>query len=315
MADPHESGTYISEFLHQHLHGVQRKEGPGDQRIVNPNAIALISLSHKNCPQSLVSPAIRRLLVQNTSAKFISHITMTLENKVAIVTGGSNGIGLAIVTSFVASGAKVAVLDIRTNDTFASQTNIHFINTNITSEDNVNSAIAEVVAKFGRVDILVNNAGQADNFGKLPCAIFKISAQRCTAKTADTPSDTWAKIFAVNVTGAFHLIKACIPIFQKQESKGCIINICSIASIRGSAAGAAYTMSKHALLGLSRSTSWGYRDEGIRCNAVVPGGECIFLPEESRRADQKKEFKQDLSNIREGWHRSILQGMRRWRRL
>ena len=60
---------------------------------------------------------------------------------------------------------------------------------------------------------------------------------------------------------------------MKQETRGNIINVCSIAAIRGSAAGAAYTASKHALLGLSRSTAWGYARDGIRCNAVLPGGE------------------------------------------
>jgi NAD(P)-dependent dehydrogenase (short-subunit alcohol dehydrogenase family) len=68
------------------------------------------------------------------------------------------------------------------------------------------------------------------------------------------------------------LIRRCLPELLKQDPKGAIVNICSTAAVRGSAAGVAYTASKHALLGLTRSTAWGYAKEGIRCNAVIPGG-------------------------------------------
>lgn len=69
-----------------------------------------------------------------------------------------------------------------------------------------------------------------------------------------------------------NLIRRCLPELLKAEPKGTIVNICSTASVSGSAAGVAYTASKHALLGLSRSTAWSYAKEGLRCNAVFPGG-------------------------------------------
>ena len=93
-----------------------------------------------------------------------------------------------------------------------------------------------------------------------------------TARTADVENATWNRVFAINVTGPMYLSRLAIRSFLEQESKGTIVNVCSTASLRGSAAGAAYTASKHALLGLSRATAWGYAKIGIRCNAVLPGG-------------------------------------------
>jgi NAD(P)-dependent dehydrogenase (short-subunit alcohol dehydrogenase family) len=114
-------------------------------------------------------------------------------------------------------------------------------------------------------------------------------------RPGDTENARWEKVMGVNLNGPFYTTRACIPYFEKNEtkaeegamsvydalgnahpppppSKGVIVNICSIASLGGGGAGAAYTTSKHALLGLSRSTAWMYRNDGIRCNAVFPGG-------------------------------------------
>ena len=83
----------------------------------------------------------------------------SLQGKVAIVTGGASGIGAAIVTLFISSGAKVAVFDIQEP---AKDENVHFVKINIASEENVKSAVREVVSKWGKLDILVNNAGVMD---------------------------------------------------------------------------------------------------------------------------------------------------------
>ena len=81
---------------------------------------------------------------------------------------------------------------------------------------------------------------------------------------AETSPETWQRCMSVNVSGPFYLIRACLPHMLANEGaeKGSIINVCSTASMRGGAAGAAYTASKHALLGLSRNTSWMYRHQG-----------------------------------------------------
>lgn len=135
------------------------------------------------------------------------------------------------------------------------------------------------MTKFGHIDILVNNAGVMDDMSRV----------------ADTTNEMWTKVIGVNVNGPFNMLRAVIPHLLKNDpqpaadappsitrfgkpgpprvpSKGSIINICSTASFHGGAAGAAYTTSKHALLGLSRNTAWMYRKEGIRTNAIMPGG-------------------------------------------
>ena len=91
-------------------------------------------------------------------------------------------------------------------------------------------------------------------------------------RAGEVTNQVWKTCFAVNVDGPLFLIRRCVNIFQAQETKGCIINICSVAAVRGAAAGVAYTASKHALLGISRNTAWQYAKEGIRCNVILPGG-------------------------------------------
>ncbi|TVY90649.1 Short-chain dehydrogenase reductase 3a, partial [Lachnellula willkommii] len=178
-----------------------------------------------------------------------------LAGKVAIVTGGSSGIGLAIVDLFRKAGAKVGVFDIQDNESNFSSDNFHFVKADISSEDSISSAVGEVISRWGHLDVLVNNAGIMDKM----------------SRTAEVENTTWDRVFAINVTGPMYLSRLAIRSFLAQESRGTIVNVCSTASVRGSAAGAAYTASKHALLGLSRSTAWGYAKDGIRCNVVLPG--------------------------------------------
>jgi len=182
-------------------------------------------------------------------------MALSLENKVALVTGGNSGIGAATVELLRKQGAKVAVLDIADSSCAASSNEL-YIKCNVASQQEVEDAIAKVVKDLGKLDVLVNCAGVMDGMEKV----------------GDISNKTWERCFAVNVTGPMYLTRACIPHFLAQESKGVIINVCSVASVRGPAAGVAYTASKHALLGLSRNTAWMYAKDGIRCNAVLPGG-------------------------------------------
>jgi len=181
---------------------------------------------------------------------------MSLSGKIAIVTGGASGIGLATTRLFVESGAKVGVFDVQSSDELSGNENIIFIKTNVASEESVNSAYHQVISKFGKLDILVNNAGIMDKM----------------QRTADVENDLWNRIFAINVTGPMYLIRLAVKTFLSQETRGSIVNVSSISGIAGSGAGAAYCMSKHALLGLSRSTSWAYAKDKIRTNVVLPGG-------------------------------------------
>ena len=121
----------------------------------------------------------------------------------------------------------------------------------ITSEGDVEA----VVAQAGPVDVLANVAGIMDGFVPLH----------------DLRDDEWEKVLAVNVTGAMRLSRKVVPIMLAAK-KGAIVNVASRAALLGGGAGTAYVASKHALLGLTRSTAALYGPEGVRCNAVCPGG-------------------------------------------
>jgi sorbitol-6-phosphate 2-dehydrogenase len=92
----------------------------------------------------------------------VSSSAMSLAGKVAIVTGGSSGIGFAIVSLFLKAGAKVGVFDIQSNSALANGDNFHFFKTNIASEENVKTAVGELISKWDNIDVLVNNAGIMD---------------------------------------------------------------------------------------------------------------------------------------------------------
>ncbi|MCJ1486507.1 hypothetical protein MMC06_006684 [Schaereria dolodes] len=179
-----------------------------------------------------------------------------LKGKVAIVTGGAAGIGLAIVNQFLNHGAQVAVLDIADLSQFESTPGVYALQCDISREEEVDKAVGTIMSKWNRLDILVNNAGVMDTM----------------ARIGEVENKTWEKCFAVNVNGPMFLIRRCIKVFQTQQTDCSIINICSISSVRGATSGAADTASKHALLGISRNTAWMYAKEGIRCNAILPGG-------------------------------------------
>jgi NAD(P)-dependent dehydrogenase (short-subunit alcohol dehydrogenase family) len=173
----------------------------------------------------------------------------------AIVTGAASGIGYATAARLVREGAQVTACDVSeaglralaeelASDMLAVRV------ADITSESDVEA----VVAQAGPVDVLANVAGIMDDFVPLH----------------DLRDDEWEKVFAVNVTGAMRLSRKVLPIMLAAK-KGAIVNVASRAALLGGVAGTAYVASKHALLGLTRSTAALYGPEGIRCNAVCPG--------------------------------------------
>jgi NAD(P)-dependent dehydrogenase (short-subunit alcohol dehydrogenase family) len=112
-----------------------------------------------------------------------------------------------------------------------------------------------VVARHGRIDVLVNNAGINDRF--LPVHALD--------------DETWLNVMGVNVNGVMMLCPAVVPGMMERKS-GAIVTVSSIGGLGGGASGFAYTTSKHAVIGMTRSIAWTYRAAGIRCNAVCPGG-------------------------------------------
>lgn len=187
---------------------------------------------------------------------------MRLTGKVAVVTGAASGMGKAIAELFAAEGAKVVVSDLRVD---AAQTVVAAIEenggtavaiaANVAKEEDVQQLIDTTVATYGTVDILINNAGIMDNF----------------VPAADITDELWERVFAINTTGPMRTIRKVLPLFTEKKS-GVIVNIASAGGLQGSRAGAAYTASKHAVVGLTKNIGFQYADLGIRCNAIAPGG-------------------------------------------
>jgi NAD(P)-dependent dehydrogenase (short-subunit alcohol dehydrogenase family) len=163
---------------------------------------------------------------------------------------------------FLAEGAKVVAADWNAarlaeagagwNDTGA---NVATVTANVAEADDCARMVDQASAKFGRLDILVNNAGVMDlvqPVGSLDLAI-------------------WRRVMSVNLDGPMHAMRCAVP-HVLAGGGGSIINIASVAGIGGGAAGAAYTASKHALIGLTLNTAWMYAKRGIRCNAIAAGG-------------------------------------------
>jgi len=118
----------------------------------------------------------------------------------------------------------------------------------------INATVDELLERFGGVDVLVNNAGIADGF----------------TATIEMSDELWADVLGVNLAAPFRLARRVLPSMVERGS-GAIVNIASVASLAAGAGGAAYTASKHGLLGLTRSLALEYGPKGIRVNAVLPG--------------------------------------------
>ncbi|MBJ7577827.1 glucose 1-dehydrogenase [Devosia sp. MC532] len=184
---------------------------------------------------------------------------MRLQDKVAVVTGAGSGIGFAIAKRFAAEGAKVVAVDLDADAVDAAVTEIDGaivgVRGDVAQEADCIAMIDRAVADFGRLDILVNNAGVMDLFQSV----------------ADVDNATWRRCMSVNVDGPMYAMRRAVPLMLAQGG-GSIVNIASVAAIGGGAAGAAYTASKHALIGLTKSTAFQYAKYGLRCNALALGG-------------------------------------------
>ncbi|ANZ40353.1 3-ketoacyl-ACP reductase [Lentzea guizhouensis] len=178
-----------------------------------------------------------------------------------VVTGGGSGIGRAAVLRFAAAGAKVVVADLDADaakavvaDVEASGGTAVVVIGDLSDQSVADAVVETAVTAFGGIDVLVNNAGVMDTM----------------SAAADVTDAEWERVLRVNLTAPFLLTRAALP-HMLAKGKGAIVNTASEAALRGSAAGAAYTASKHGLVGLTRSVAIMYRESGIRCNAIAPG--------------------------------------------
>lgn len=176
--------------------------------------------------------------------------------KTAIVTGAGAGIGRAAAVRLASEGATVVATDIsreRLDELVAEHSDLQFktVAGDVSSQAVVDELIA---AAGGKADVLLNIAGIMDAF--LPAA--------------EVDDETWERVLAVNITAVMRLTRAVLP-GMIEAGGGTIVNITSEAGLRGSAAGVAYTASKHAVIGVTRHVAFMYGPQGVRCNAVAPG--------------------------------------------
>jgi 3-oxoacyl-[acyl-carrier protein] reductase len=182
-----------------------------------------------------------------------------LQDKVALITGAGSGIGRASAERFAAEGARVAVVDLKgAEETVAAIEAAGgeglALGTDVGDEDAVAAMAAAALERFGKVDVLMNNAGILDDY--LPAA--------------DTPTDVWRRVLGVNLDAQFFTSRALLP-QMVERGDGAIINVASTAGLNGGNGGAAYTTSKHAIIGFTRQLCFDYARKGIRCNVICPG--------------------------------------------
>lgn len=184
----------------------------------------------------------------------------SLAGRVAVVTGGNRGIGLAIAEGLARAGASVVIAarDITTGH--AAITRIHrtgaaaaFLVTDVSGQASCQAMADETLQRFGRIDILVNNAGITR-----------------AARPEEMALTDWQTVLSINLTGAFLCAQAVYPAMRRQGA-GKIINLGSIASNFGSALGAAYASSKGGIVQLTKSLAVGWGRDNIQVNAILPG--------------------------------------------
>jgi NAD(P)-dependent dehydrogenase (short-subunit alcohol dehydrogenase family) len=185
---------------------------------------------------------------------------MTLNGKITLVTGGGSGIGRAGSLAFAAAGASVMVVDINGEAAAATAAMIRADGgqadataADVSRSDQVQAYVAATLARFGRIDCFFNNAG----------------IEGVVAPIVDYPEEMFDRVLAVNVRGVFLGLKYVLPVMIRQGA-GSVVNTASVAGVVGAPGTSAYSASKHAIVGLTRSAAGEVGRAGVRVNAVCP---------------------------------------------
>lgn len=188
---------------------------------------------------------------------------MRFKGKCVVVTGASSGMGWQIALSFAEEGANVVAVARRKDrleqlvrESEGLPGTIWAYPGDVSTREANEGMIDFAVEKCGKLDVLVNNAGVMDEFKPV----------------GEVNDEQWNKVLQLNLVGPMYSMRKAVQIMADQETGGSIVNVASIGGICGCRAGAAYTASKHGLVGLTKNTAFMYQGSHIRCNVVCPGG-------------------------------------------
>lgn len=256
------------------LRGLLEQAGQDESALAPARGLPLqqlVAMSRGQMPQSVVDDMVRQVNggelpeTEDATGWTESVVAGRFTGRTVIVTGAASGIGRATASRIAREGGRVVAFDITAEglDTLASSpdADVATVTGDIRSGDDIDALVGAATADGRVIDGLANVAGVMDDM----------------SPAHETSDAMWDRVMAINVTGPFKLMRAVLPAML-EAGRGTIVNVASEAGLRGGAAGNAYTASKHAVVGLTRSAAVMYAADGIRVNAVAPGGVATGIP-------------------------------------